>query len=101
MSSSVQASRTVRISCWPRSALGVAHVAGDGVEPLLRRRGSRIEQALLGTEVVVDQRRVDVGGPGDSPDCRAGPAVFGEFLASGGQDARCQHATLVTRARGG
>ena len=72
----------------------------DGVEPLLRRRGGGIEQALLGAEVVVDQRRVDVRGPGDGPDCRAGPAVFGEFVASRGQNARRQYATLVPRARG-
>jgi hypothetical protein len=69
--------------------------ARHGFQPPLRRVRRRVEQALLRAEVVVHERRVDVGRPRDSPDRRAGPSVLGELVARGAEDARRQHPTFI------
>ena len=69
------------------------------LQPVSRRGGGRVEQPLLGSEIVVHQRRVDVGGSRDRAHRRSGPTGFGERLARGTQYAGRQHTTLIARTR--
>src|SRR5690606_29352110 len=46
-----------------------------------------VDQVVLGTEVVIDRREVDVGAAGDLPQGGRREAVFGEQGLGGGEDA--------------
>jgi hypothetical protein len=58
---------------------------------------SHFRGGFLRSEVVVDQRGIDVGCARHRAQGRAGPALLGELVAGCGQNSRGEHPTFITR----